>query len=125
MSERKLGIDELLERIDELLSILKMVSRDLTDISKELKAVGVPEPVPTPTPTPTAEMRTTDDVRVLFPKDLEEMLTFEESGEYVVVKPRQYLGSDNFAKIASIIREAGGEYVSAGKESHFRIPREL
>ncbi|MDH5780460.1 MAG: hypothetical protein OEZ29_07675, partial [Candidatus Bathyarchaeota archaeon] len=96
MSERKLGIDELLERIDELLSILKMVSRDLTDISKELKAVGVPEPVPTPTPTPTAEMRTTDDVRVLFPKDLEEMLTFEESGEYVVVKPRQYLGSDNF-----------------------------
>jgi hypothetical protein len=125
MSERKLGIDELLERIDELLSILKMVSRDLTDISKELKAVGVPETVPTPTPTPTAEMRTTDDVRVLFPKDLEEMLTFEESGEYVVVKPRQYLGSDNFAKIASIIREAGGEYVSAGKESHFRIPREL
>jgi len=123
MSERKLDIDELLERIDELLSILKMVSRDLTDISKELKAVGVPEPVPTPTPT--AEMRTTDDVRVLFPKDLEEMLTFEESGEYVVVKPRQYLGSDNFAKIASIIREAGGEYVSAGKESHFRIPREL
>ncbi len=123
MSERKLGIDELLERIDELLSILKMVSRDLTDISNELKAVGVPEPVPTPTPT--AEMRTTDDVRVLFPKDLEEMLTFEESGEYVVVKPRQYLGSDNFAKIASIIREAGGEYVSAGKESHFRIPREL
>ncbi len=123
MSERKLGIDELLERIDELLSILKMVSRDLTDISKELKAVGVPEPVPTPTPT--AEMRTTDDVRVLFPKDLEEMLTFEESGEYVVVKPRQYLGSDNFAKIASIIREAGGEYISAGKESHFRIPREL
>jgi len=123
MSERKLGIDELLERIDELLSILKMVSRDLTDISKELKAVGVPETVPTPTPT--AEMRTTDDVRVLFPKDLEEMLTFEESEEYVVVKPRQYLGSDNFAKIASIIREAGGEYISAGKESHFRIPREL
>jgi len=123
MSERKLGIDELLERIDELLSILKMVSRDLTDISKELKAVGIPESVPTPAPT--GGMRTTEDVRVLFPKDLEEMLTFEESGEYVVVKPRQYLGSDNFAKIASIIREAGGEYVSAGKESHFRIPREL
>jgi hypothetical protein len=123
MSERKLGVDELLERIDELLSILKMVSRDLTDISKELKAVGVPESVPSPTPT--GGMRTTEDVRVLFPKDLEEMLTFEESGEYVVVKPRQYLGSDNFAKIASIIREAGGEYISAGKESHFRVPREL
>ena len=125
MSERKLGTDELLERIDELLSILKMVSRDLTDISKELKAVGVPETTPAPAPTPTGGMRTTEDVRVLFPKDLEEMLTFEERGEYIVVKPRQYLGADNFAKIASIIREAGGEYISAGKESHFRIPREL
>ena len=123
MRERKLGIDELLERIDELLSILKMVSRDLTDISKELKAVGAPET--TPAPTPTGGMRTTEDVQVLFPKELEEMLTFEESGEYIIVKPRQYLGADNFAKIASIIREAGGEYISAGKESHFRIPREL
>ena len=121
MSERKLSTEELLERIDELLNVLKMVSRDLTDISKELKALGVPEAAPTPT----EGMRTTEDIRVLFPRDLEEMLTFEESGKYIVVKPRQYLGSENFAKIASIIREAGGEYISAGKESHFRVPREM
>lgn len=81
-------------------------------------------------PTPTRGMRTTEDisgrarVRALFPKDLEEMLTFEESGKYIVVKPRRYLGSKNFARIASIIREAGGEYVSAGKESHFRVLKE-
>ena len=121
MSERKLSVEELLERIDELLNVLKMVSRDLTDLSKELKAVGVPEGVPTPP----EGMRTTEDIRVLFPKDLEGMLTFEESGEYIVVKPRQFLGSENFSKIASIIREAGGEYISAGKESHFRVPREV
>ncbi len=123
MSETKSNVEELLERIDELLNVLKMVSRDLADISKELKATGVPEAAPTPTPT--EGIRTTEDIRVLFPKDLEEMLTFEESGEYIVVKPRQYLGSENFAKIASIIREAGGEYISAGKQSHFRIPREI
>jgi len=121
MSERKLSIEELLERIEELLNVLKLVSRDLSDISKELKAVGVPEAVPTPP----EGLRTTEDVRVLFPKDLGEMLTFEESGEYIVVKPRQFLGSENFAKIASIIREAGGEYISAGKASHFRVPREM
>jgi hypothetical protein len=39
------------------------------------------------------------------------------------VKPRQFLGSDNFAKIASIVREMDGDYVSAGKQSHFRIPK--
>ncbi|NIV44534.1 hypothetical protein GWN49_06630 [Candidatus Bathyarchaeota archaeon] len=50
---------------------------------------------------------------------------FEEKKEYVSIKPRQYLGSDNFAKIASIIRDEGGEYISAGKESHFRVPKEI
>ena len=75
--------------------------------------------------TTTAQVQPASDmlqkIQMLFPKDLEEMLSFEESGEYVVVKPRQFLGSENFAKIASVACEAGGEYVSAGKESHFRI----
>jgi len=64
----------------------------------------------------------TQEARTLFPKDLEELLTFEETASYIVIKPRQYFGSENFSKIASIVREAGGEYISAGKESHFRIP---
>jgi hypothetical protein len=52
-----------------------------------------------------------------------QMLTFTETKDYIVIKPRQFLGSDNFAKIAAITRNNGGEYISAGKESHFRIPR--
>lgn len=63
-----------------------------------------------------------EKVQALFPKDLEDLLTFEETANYVVIKPRQYLGSENFSKIAAIVREASGEYISAGKESHFRIP---
>ena len=35
----------------------------------------------------------------------------------------QFLGSEDFAKIASKIRNAGGEYVSTGKQSHFRMPK--
>lgn len=64
-----------------------------------------------------------EDVKRLFPRDLEEMLTFEDSAECLIVRPRQFLGSDNFAKIAAIVREAKGEYISAGKESHFKIPK--
>lgn len=71
----------------------------------------------------TGPTKTLDQIKALFPKDLEEMLTFTETGEYYIVKPRQFLGSDNFAKIAAIIREAKGEYISAGKESHFRVPK--
>jgi len=119
MSEKKPSIEELSQRIDQLLNVLNIISRDLAEISKALKAAGIPAAVPT------MGIRTIEDVRTLFPQYLEEMLTFEEAGEYIIIKPRQYLGSENFSKIASIVRGEGGEYVSAGKESHFRLPREV
>lgn len=129
MSERKISVEEILQRIDQLLDVLKEISKDLVDLSKSLKTAVSVTPTPaaaTPTaPTPAAQMRPIAEVRALFPKDLDDMLIFEVSGKYIIIKPRQYLGSENFAKIASIIRGTGGEYISAGKESHFRIPREL
>jgi len=117
MSEKKPSIEELSERIDQLLNVLNIISRDLTEISKALRGVSIPATVPT------ERARTIEDARTLFPGELENMLTFEEVGEYIIIKPRQYLGSENFAKIASIVRGDGGEYISAGKESHFRLPR--
>jgi hypothetical protein len=132
MTEKKLSVEELSQRIDQLLNVLNMISKDLAEISKSLKAVGAPAVTPAVAPTvappaapPTERMRTIEDVKVLFPSDLEQMLSFEESGNYIVIRPRRFLGSDNFAKIASIIRGAGGEYISAGKQSHFKVPREI
>lgn len=119
MSERKSSMEELSRRIDELLNILSMISRDLAEVSKTLREITPPAPVSP------ARMQRIEEIRAAFPKDLEEMLTFEETEMYIVIRPRQYLGSENFAKIASIVRDVGGEYISAGKESHFRVPREM
>ena len=124
MSERKLSIEELSRRIDELLNVLNVISGDLADISKSLKAVGAPTAAPAITAAPMEGMRSVEDVRGSFSSDLEEMLIFEEAGDYIVIKTRRFLGSDNFAKIASIVRSLGGEYISAGKDSHFKVPRE-
>lgn len=127
MSEKKPTVEELAERIDQLLTILKDISEELTDISKQLKAE---RPVPAAAPTPSAlkpsaaGMRGVADIRSAFPKELENMLFFEDAGSYIIIKPRAYLGSENFAKIASLVRGEGGEYISAGKESHFRVPKE-
>jgi len=129
MSEKKPSVEEILQRIDQLLVILKDISQDLADITKSLKGVSVPAPPAASAPTPAAataeRLRSVKDIRTLFPKELEDMLNFEETGNYIIIKPRQYLGSENFAKIASIVRGTGGEYISAGKESHFRVSREL
>ena len=57
----------------------------------------------------------------LFEPTLETLLTFTEEDRYIVIKPRQFLGSENFAKIAQILRDNDGEYISAGRDSHFRI----
>ncbi len=124
MSEEKKSREEVLQRISELLDVLKVVSRDLKEITKSLKETEAPVAAPTPPPSE-AKRRSTDDVRTVFPKDLEDMLLFEEKEEYIIIKPRQYLGSENFAKIAAVVREQGGEYISAGKKSHFRVPREM
>ena len=125
MSEEKLSIEELSSRIDQLLNVLNMISRDLAEISKSLKASGAPTAAPAVPAAPTEGMQTVEDIRVSFSSDLEEMLTFEEAENYILIKPRRFLGSDNFAKIASIIRSLGGEYISAGKNSHFKVPRQM
>lgn len=132
MSEEKEKVEKLTERIDELLIILNSVAEDLRQVSGSLKSLAVsqitqPAPIPAaPTPaTPEAYGKKTsiDDIKMMFPEDLENLLSFEEKQDYIMIKPRQFLGSDNFAKIASIIRGIGGDYVSAGKGSHFRVPK--
>ena len=63
-----------------------------------------------------------DKVKAAFPQDLQALLSFEVQGGLCIIKARQYLGSENFAKIASVARGLGGEYISAGKDSHFKVP---
>ncbi len=134
MSEERENVEKLIERVDELLIILNRVAEDLQQVSASLKSLAVSQitqppaapaaPAPTPVTPEVYEKETSiEDVKMMFPEDLENMLSFEDKEDYIMIKPRQFLGSENFAKIASTIRGIGGEYVSAGKESHFRVPK--
>jgi hypothetical protein len=129
MSAEKEKLERLVERVDEILVVLSKISEDLRSVSASIKSmVGsqVTQPAPQTPATVSHEIhekKTIEDVRVAFPEDLESLLSFEEKSDYIMVKPRQFLGSENFAKIASAVRGMGGEYISAGKESHFRVPK--
>lgn len=148
MGEEKPKIDDLVKRIDDLIRVLKFLSEDLAEISKNLKAgLGshpqsqaaepskpLPQPKssqqtmpsvePSALPVLVGDVKSAEDVQKVFPQDLLSMLSFEETDENVLVRPRSFLGSDNFRRIANVIRDQlGGEYVSAGKDSHFRITK--
>jgi hypothetical protein len=78
---------------------------------------------PAPTPAPEISPRVKEILAALEPvKDLLRIDT-EESTMMVMVRPAQFLGSDNFSKVAAIVRNLGGQYVSAGKNSHFEVPK--
>jgi hypothetical protein len=130
MSADREKIESLLERVDEILLVLKGISDDLCIVSASLKSMAVSQITHTAQQAPPLAARegyepqkTVEDIRMSFPPDLENLLSIEERDEYIIVKPRQFLGSENFAKIASAVRGMGGEYISAGKDSHFRVPK--
>ena len=61
----------------------------------------------------------------MFPNEIIDKLEFEVSNQNLIVKPKGYLGSKLFSELADIARnKLGGEYISAGKDSHFKIPLE-
>ncbi len=123
-------LEVILERIDEIIRLMKEMSDELRTVSASLKSLAVSQithPVTTPPPQLSRDIsekaKSLEDVRRSFPEDLEPLVNIEDKGDYIMIKPRQFLGSENFAKIASAVRNMGGEYISLGKDSHFRVPK--
>ncbi len=132
MSTDKEKLNQLLTKVDELVVTLSKVSEELRSVSASMKSLAVGQITQPPAAfqvqaTQSREVgskqRSLDDIRMSFPEELEARLSFEEKGDYIIIKPKQFLGSENFAKIASAVRGMGGEYISAGKDSHFRVPK--
>ena len=142
MSTDKEKLNQLLMKVDEISVSINKISEELRSVSASLKSLAVGQitqptvhvtrtPTPSPSPVSSApaaphepsKTRSLDDIRMSFPEELEARLSFDEKGDYIIIKPKQFLGSENFAKIASAVRGMGGEYISAGKDSHFRVPK--
>jgi hypothetical protein len=56
-----------------------------------------------------------------FSSEQREMLSFTVDGEYVIVKPIQYLKTD-WAEINDVVRSLGGKWVKGGIVSYWAIP---
>ncbi|MEM0008342.1 MAG: hypothetical protein QXR89_08820 [Candidatus Bathyarchaeia archaeon] len=69
------------------------------------------------------QVKTVSELISYIPEDLRELITVDEGKDYFLVKPKGYLGTENFAKMINAVRFMGGEYISAGKDSHFKVPK--
>jgi hypothetical protein len=59
----------------------------------------------------------------IFPEPYSEMLSISDQGDHWDVKPNAFLETGDFSEILRLVKAYGGEYVSAGKSSHFRVPK--
>jgi hypothetical protein len=59
----------------------------------------------------------------IFPEPYSEMLSISDQGSYWHIKPKAFLQTGDFSEIVRLVKQYGGEYVSAGKSSHFRVPK--
>ncbi len=64
-----------------------------------------------------------EDIELCFPEEIAHKLSFEQKNNWWIIKPKTFLGSELFSKTVEIIKELDGEYISAGKDSHFRVKR--
>ena len=123
MGEEKENIQDLAQKVDELLNVLKVISGDLSEVSRSLKLVCGSTTGSTKVVAASERKHDIKDVKQKFSPELAGMLLFEENKEFVIVKPKRFLGSENFSQIASIVDDIGGKYVSAGRNSHFKIEK--
>jgi hypothetical protein len=138
--EKKLTSSELLVRMYEVEMYIGKTLKDLTEIVVGIKDLLSKQPVrpdaqqkptvaPVQQPVQPAQTLTPDiklaKILASFPEEILNLINInsEENNMFYIIKPKQFLGSENFAKIASTVRALGGEYVSQGKESHFRISK--
>jgi hypothetical protein len=112
MSEKVPSLKELILEINKIVKTLGEIALELTVIDGSQKKPAQP-----------AKTRTVDEVEKSFPMELADLLSFEDRGKIIFIKPRQFLGTAAFKDTIGIVKDLGGQYVKAGKESHFEIPK--
>ena len=64
-----------------------------------------------------------DQLLLRAPDGIEQLLHFEDKGDYIQAKTKRYLPPNDFSRVASWVKSLRGDYISAKQDSHFRIPK--
>jgi hypothetical protein len=81
---------------------------------------STPKTQENPQKIPQATFLTPDQIYAEFPPELAELLDFKEEEDVMILKPREFL-KEAFKDVAAVVKGIGGEYISAGRDSHFKV----
>jgi ribosome-binding protein aMBF1 (putative translation factor) len=56
-----------------------------------------------------------------LPENVRDKVTIIDEKDKFVIKPKEFLGKENFAKLSDFVKSKGGSYISDGKNSRFEI----
>jgi hypothetical protein len=78
---------------------------------------------PAPSNPPTTHVDSTKGWQIMLPDELRSDVTITDEGNNYKVKVNRFLQPERFSQLAEIMKQYGGEYISAGKNTHFKVPK--
>jgi hypothetical protein len=124
-----LSIEAVLNEKDNPLEVWSILSDNaemwfISERNKKAKTQVIPQqPAPQATQAKSS-VQAIENVRKRFPEDLENRLDFEEKDGCIIVKGKQFLGSEAFREVLDTVISMGGKYIPASNNAHpyFTIP---
>jgi len=123
-----MSVEERLAKLERDVTFLLMVDRLRVsgqaamnaEIVKYLVAQGQDKPV-AETPMPARSIAGLLNSKI--ESKLLEKIDISEDEDAVIVRPKEYLGGENFKKIHDVVGPLKGEWISEGKKGYWRIPK--
>jgi hypothetical protein len=83
------------------------------------------EPAPEPKPQAQSTMEKVAKFKEKVGPEVADMLTFDtdNSANFITIKPKKFLGTENFKVVCAAAKDLGGDYIPAGKDSRWQIPK--
>ena len=101
-------------KADALISIAQ-------SLEKIVEKMGTSQVVNQATETQNSLVISVASIENVIPEEIKDSITITENTDRFIIKSKKFLGTENFAKLSSVIRSINGRYISAGKESRFEI----
>jgi len=109
------------KELDKVIEVLASIRNWLEEANEIIKAIDELIDMHTAKLEPIETTPRLEDIKKAFPNELLSKIEVEEREGMIIIKPKGFLGSKLFASLSEVCRQLGAEYISAGRDSHFRI----